>query len=281
MYYGALILLFISIGLLVYIFVPALRDWVEERQARLLKKAEAKTDELYIRIDSRKMIRTAVLVSLCFGLLIGMVLSSMAGGIVACGIGLAIPYFLTTVSQRRRRRELDRILPGALEKAAASLRAGGSLQSAFEQIAERSEGPFSQEITHLLQEVGLGLSMDEALRRMAQRVKSDDVSTVCTAISITLQTGGNLSSMLESIAQAIQERRTLDGKVRSLTSQGKMQGIIIGLLPAALLAVFCVIDYQMIRPLFETAPGRLMLGAGVLLELTGLLMIKKIVDIKY
>jgi tight adherence protein B len=262
-------------------FVPGIRDRLVRQQEKLLEKAEKKSDELYLRVDPRRVMRISLIASAVFGTLFGLVLKSFIAGCVVFCLGMAVPYCLSVLSQRRRRMELEKQLPGTLEKLAAAMRAGGNLQSALEQIAERTGGPFGQEVTHLLQETGLGLSMEDALRRMSQRVGSEDVGTVCTAIAITLQTGGNLSSMLESIAAAVQERRNLDGTVKSLTSQGKMQGVIIGALPVMLLGVFSLMDYQMLRPLFETAMGKLLLCAGVVLEMIGLFVIRKIVDIKY
>jgi tight adherence protein B len=108
-----------------------------------------------------------------------------------------------------------------------------------------------------------------------------DASVFCTALVIAQRTGGSVSTVLDSIAVSLREKRALDGKVRALTSQGKMQGVIIGSLPVALLFAVYLLDPQMVRPLFDTLVGRLMLAGGALLEIVGFLVIRKMTDIKY
>ena len=133
----------------------------------------------------------------------------------------------------------------------------------------------------MMREVDLGIPMEEALNRLSARIALPDVSIFTAAVIIAQKSGGNIASVLETIASTIRERRTLDGKVRVLTSQGKMQGLIIGLLPVVLLGGLYLLDPHMTRPLFERPLGRVLLIAGLLLEGIGLFIIRRIVDIRY
>lgn len=129
-------------------------------------------------------------------------------------------------------------------------------------------------------EVNLGMQMDEALDNLNERVPSEDLDLVITAVKIQKQIGGNLSEILDRIGHTIKERVRIKGEISTLTAQGKLQGIILTLLPPGLTIGIYMMDPEFMRPLFFTMIGKMLLGVAIVLQIFGAIMIKKIVDIK-
>jgi tight adherence protein B len=162
---------------------------------------------------------------------------------------------------------------------ANALRAGLTFQQASEQVARESSAPLAQELGLYTREVRLGVSSEEALVAMARRVGSEDLELVATSTNIARQLGGNLADMFDTIADTIRERFRLEGKIRALTSQGKLQGMIVATLP---LWVGLFLDWyrpDLMQPMFEHAYGYVLVGAIVLLEAIGFVLIRRIVNI--
>ena len=160
-----------------------------------------------------------------------------------------------------------------------ALRAGASILQAFEHIVKEGLNPIAQEFALFLQQTRVGVKFEEALDNLAKRVNSEDLSLMINAIEIARQTGGNLTEVFEKISATIRERMRIQARVRTLTAQGRMQGIVVGLMPIGLVIVMFVIDPLMMNAFFTTALG-LLVGALVLvLEVVGALLIRKIIDI--
>jgi len=159
------------------------------------------------------------------------------------------------------------------------LRAGLNLLQTVDLVIKEMPPPLSREFGTFKKELGLGESQEIAWMNFSQRIRSEYLDLMITAILIARKTGGNLSEILENIAQVIVDKNKMQGKIKSLTAQGRMQGVVIGLLPIALLFAVSSIDPQYIQPLLSTFIGKcLLVGAGGMLLLGGL-WIRKIVNI--
>jgi energy-coupling factor transporter ATP-binding protein EcfA2 len=161
-----------------------------------------------------------------------------------------------------------------------SLRAGYSFLQAMEMVAAEAPYPLGGEYKRTLREIQLGTPTETALNNMSHRVGSDDLELVVTAIITQRKVGGNLAEILDSIAGTIRERVRIQGEIKTLTAQGRISGLIIGLLPVALVAVLFVINPGYIGMLFTEPIGLVLVGGAVIGEIVGVLIVKKIVDIK-
>ncbi|MBL8025544.1 MAG: type II secretion system F family protein, partial [Fibrobacteres bacterium] len=170
-----------------------------------------------------------------------------------------LALFFSKANRRKRAAKLELQLPEVAQRLADAVRAGAGLKEALEESALRCGAPFSDEAYHALRETELGISLVDALSRLAERIGSPEYTTLCTAISVSQETGGSLSSTLDSFAASIREKRVLEGRIRSLTAQGKMQGIVLALLPAVMLLGIYLLDPDMVMPLFTTTIGQLLL----------------------
>ena len=161
----------------------------------------------------------------------------------------------------------------------SSLRAGTSLQIALDLAIRETPAPLSQELGVVVQEQRLGVALEDALETMATRLKLEEIELVVTAMTIAREVGGNLAETLDRLASTLRSKATMEGKIRSLTSQGKLQGLIVGSLPLFLMLVLSHMQHDAMMPLFNTWIGWGVLGVIGILELVGFLMIRKIVRI--
>ncbi len=161
-----------------------------------------------------------------------------------------------------------------------SLKAGYSFLQAMELVSREIGDPLSCEFEKCLKEMSLGLATEEALEHAALRMGCPDFDLVVTAVLIQRQVGGNLSEILDTIAHTIRERIRIQGEIRTLTAQGKISGMVIGLLPLVLALFVFIINPDYIKPLFVEPLGRAMLGLGVMGQVMAMVIIRKIVNIE-
>jgi len=225
-------------------------------------------------------------VFLLFYLLFGD-LGSRAGvirGLVFASVGsvlaLMAPRGLLHVLRRRRLARFNQQLVDSLIGMSSALKAGFSILQAFETIVKQNENPISQEFSLFLQQVRVGVRFEDALRNMEERVGSEDLILMNQAIEIARQTGGNLTEVFEKIAATIRERMRIQRRIRSLTAQGRLQGIVVGLMPLALLFLMSMVDPKMMQAFFASRLGIGLIVAAGLLVTAGALVIRRIVDIR-
>ena len=196
-------------------------------------------------------------------------------------IFVPLPYLFIQRARVKRLSKINAQIGDALLIIANSLRSGFSFLQAMDLVRKEMPDPIAKEFGRTFQEISLGTPTEQALQNMSERVHSDDLEMVVTAVLIQRQVGGNLAEVLDKIAHTIRERIRIKGEIKTLTAQGRISGLIVGLLPVALVALFYMINPGYISILFTTKTGIFMVGAAVVAQTLGFLMIRKIVDIKY
>jgi len=198
----------------------------------------------------------------------------------AAALALALPRWLLTWARRRRRHRVDEQLPDFLLALAGTLRAGSGLQTGLRLVAQHAERPLAQELGLLLQQQRMGLAFDQALDSLHSRVATESMGLVVAAIKVAGHTGGSLAETLERISLTLRTRLQLLGKIRALTSQGRMQAWIMAGLPLALALALYALDPDAMALLWRSAAGWavLLLVAG--LECVGIYLVRRIVDIE-
>jgi tight adherence protein B len=195
-------------------------------------------------------------------------------------IGTFIPRTYVKIRQARRIKHIDNQLVDALILVSNSLKSGYSFLQGLELVAEEAPHPICEEFSRVLKETNLGMNLEDALEGMTERVPSEDLDLVITAVKIQRQIGGNLSEILDRIVHTIRERIRIKGEISTLTAQGKLQGIILTLLPPGIAIGIYGMAPDFMSPLFTTTIGKGLLGVAFFLQLIGGFMIKKIVEIK-
>ena len=181
---------------------------------------------------------------------------------------------------KRRTRKFESQFVDGLTLVSNAIRSGLSLQQAFEMASLEMQGPFGEELAQVLADVRLGASVEDALHNMEVRLECEDLNIVVQAICILRETGGNIIETFQIITSTIRERQKVHGKIRVLTTQGLAQGVIIFCMPFALAILLYLIAPDLIRPLFTTPLGLLLVMIGLTLQFIGAFIMKKIVMIR-
>ena len=201
--------------------------------------------------------------------------------ILAAFVGLFAPRLYVANATRRRLNSFERQLPDTLGLWVNALRSGYGVMQAMEAIAKDAPEPTSLEFRRVVQEVALGIGTEDALDHLLQRVESEDLDLVVTAVNIQREVGGNLAEILDVISHTIRERIKLKGEIAVLTAQGRITGYLIGFLPIILAIFLYGIEPHYMGQLFENKScGWPMIGVGLALIGIGQAVIQKIVDVQ-
>jgi len=214
------------------------------------------------------------------GLLLGMTRAGLLLGIVLGAAGFFVPIlYLKRKGQTRRSMVADQ-LPDVLTLLTGALRAGYGLSQALAVVADQAPEPSRSEYVRVQRAVELGVSLQQAMSDMADRVGSDEVDLFVSIVNIQFELGGNLAETLDTIGDTIRDRIRLQREIRTQTAQQQMSGYILVALPVLLGVAISVISPGFMEPLFQPGITRIMLiGVGVL-EVLCFLIMRKILDLK-
>jgi tight adherence protein B len=203
--------------------------------------------------------------------------------VLALGFGLVLGFIPNTVVNFRRHLRIKNFtvhFPDALEMFARSLRAGHSFSGAIELVAEEMPDPVGPEFRKVFDEQNLGIPLRQALFGMTERIDSLDVKFLVTAILIHRDTGGNLAEIIDKISYVIRERFRIQGQLKTFTAQARLTGIIIGLLPVVAALLIGFLNPRYMKPLWEDPVGQYLVVSALILQVLGILVIRKIIRIK-
>ena len=213
-------------------------------------------------------------------LLVLYLLNNSVLGFVAAFFGGSLPYIYILRKRRKRQKEFESLLPEAIDLIANALKSGFSLESALSMVAKEIPDPLGIEFAIALEEQNLGVSLDEVLSSMEKRVESEDFGLFTTALMIQKKTGGNLVEILEKIGNTIRERFKLRREIRIFTAQGRFSGFVLVLLPIIMAVAILAISPEYLKTLVVERSGNYLLGAAIIMQIFGILVIRRIVNIR-
>lgn len=276
-------------GIVVFIFsyftADRIIDFLHRKSLGSREEVIQLMDQMFIETDRKRVTWLMLGGSFGFGTLaflmvwphygLGLVLGS-----ALCVVGFNAPKaIITNLFERRCSRLTDQMVEG-MTIMSNGVKAGQSLTQSMERVVENLKGPLPQEFSLVLNKVRLGMSVEEALNEFGERIPRQDVQMFVTAVNILKETGGNLAETFQTITTTVRERQKVEKKIQALTAQGTMQAIIISLVPFVLLGMFLVLDPNYIMPLFTKPLGWVALALMLILQIIGLVVMKKIVTIK-
>ena len=248
--------------------------------ANIAAKWSIQLERAGLTLNAREYFTMRLAVALALGAVVFVMSPLPHAAILAGPLGyLAVGLWL----KRRingRLHQLEAQMVEMLQMLASGLRSGFGLVQALDASAEQLPAPLSIEIRRTLRDTAMGASIDQALSSLNERVGSADFDIVITAILIQRGVGGNLAEILENVAHTMRERERIRGEIRTLTSQQRMTGFVIGGIPIGLGLVFMLISPEFMMLLFTDPLGRMMLGAAIVMEGMGFFVISKIVNIE-
>jgi tight adherence protein B len=201
-------------------------------------------------------------------------------GLIAGILGYMLPQIWLKMAQKRKKINFNNQLIDALLIIANSLKAGFSFLQAMDLVSKEMTDPIAGELQFCLREMNYGTPTEEALLNLSDRVGSDDLDLLVTAILIQRQVGGNLAEVLQNIHGTIQDRLRIQREIKTLTAQGRISGFIIAALPFGMAAILWAINPGYMKVLITEKLGLVMVAIGITFEIIGFLVIRKIISIK-
>lgn len=214
------------------------------------------------------------------GLVLGAAIAALPGAVLLGLAGAFGPITYIKFKVSRRRAAFLAQLPDVLLLLSGALKAGHSIQQAMAGVAEDAKPPASEEFRRTMAEVRLGANLDNALEALGKRVGVIDFDWTILAIQIQREVGGNLAEILEIISETIRARERLHREIKALTAEGRLSGLVLGMMPVAMAALLFARSPDYLEPLYKTSKGLTMVGVSVVLMALGFLWMRKIVKIE-
>lgn len=214
-------------------------------------------------------------------LLVYSILDNLLFAFVPAFIVGSVPYLYVLRKRTKRKEEFESFLPEAIDLMVNALKSGFSLESALKMVAREVADPVGIEFGIAFEEQNLGSSMTDALSNMANRVESDELSLMVTALLIHKKTGGNLAEILERIGTTIRERFRLEREVKIHTAYGRFSGTVLVFLPIVVAVVIFILNPEYLKILWVEKVGRYLLGTVIIMQIMGIWVINKIIKIQF
>ncbi|WP_249115737.1 type II secretion system F family protein [Azoarcus sp. L1K30] len=248
-------------------------------RASFTERAHFQAQEFFLFIDPRKLFVANLAIMALGGILVWVVTGA---AVLAVPIFLALgllPRWLYSVLRARRLERFEQQLPDALMMISGALRAGLGLSSALGQLVAETAPPISQEFGLMLREQRMGVTLEQSLGNLSRRIPTPSTTLTVSAMRIASETGGGLAETLERTAHTVRSRLQLEGKIRALTAQGKLQAWVVGALPLLLMGVLNKMEPEAMAHLWHTREGWATLVVIAIFEILGIHVIRRIVAI--
>lgn len=198
-----------------------------------------------------------------------------------CGFaGWQVPRLWFRHLVAKRQEEFERRILDLTSGLAGALKAGMALPQAIERIGERMSGAMREELTIVQREYRLGLELPVALERLVERMPCEDMRLLTASVRLTTQTGGSLADVLGEMTEMIRGRRDFAEKVKTMTAQGKFEGLVLAAMPVVAFVIFYFIQPEMMSMLFTTIIGWTAIGVVIVLETIGFIVISQMTKIE-
>jgi len=273
---GGIFFIFVCVVVLIGVLMPDFFKKYSDVQKVKAEKTAYKLDNMFVDIKLKKLHLAYVAAPLLLAVGGYFLLNNLIGSAIGIAIGVILPAVVMKQMKMARLKKFESQLVDGLMILSGSLKAGLSLLQSFEALVEEMPAPISQEFNLVLRESKIGVNFEECLLRLKKRMPCDDLNLIVTSILVARETGGDLTETFYQLIYAIREKAKLEGRVKALTVQGKLQGIIMGILPI----VFAFLVYSMNNKFFDVMlrdrMGQMLLVYAVFSYLIGLFILLKL-----
>lgn len=233
-----------------------------------------------IKLRAGKFVLICAATAACAGFVAATFARNNFLGLLAAALGAAAPFMYASFRRAQRFSKFEKMFPEAIDLLARATRAGHAFTTALELIGSELGDPVGSEFRKLFQEQKFGLPLRDALLNLAERVPLMDVKFFVTALMLQRETGGNLAEILDKLSYVIRERFKILRQVKVYTAQGRLTMIILLSLPPGLVCLLMMMNPGFMRPLFTDPLGHVMVACGIVLQVIGFFLIRKIIHIK-
>ena len=241
--------------------------------------ASSNMTDMFLFIDPNKLFIFNLIAIVVLPILILIITRDIPAMLVTLAIVILLPSMFYKSMRKKRLKRFEEQLPDALAMVSGAMRAGASLNIAMEGLVKEQPAPISQEFELLLKEQRLGVDFDDSLKGMEERIPIQDFSMLVTALRINREVGGNLAETMESLGETLRRKAMMEGKIESLTAQGKLQGVVMTGLPILLGVLLNFLEPEAMSKLWTTTIGYAVMALIIVMEILGYLMIRKITSI--
>ena len=278
-------MIFIFIFSSVFLFFsqgfPFFAELLRKTQAKKVARTTKQLDAMFIDIKPEKLFLYNIISPMALGLVCLLSTRNFIVTFAGVGIGLFIPTFVINTMKARRKQRMQDQLIDALMILSSSLKGGLSLLQAIEVLVEESNPPLSQEFGWVLRENKMGVSLEESLKRLNERVEIEEVKLMTNSILVSRETGGDLTKVLSRLSTTIRDNRKLKDTIRTLTLQGRLQGLIMSVLPFFFVAAVISFNRNHFDIMFESEEGRKLIFLAIGMQTVGLILIQKFSRAKF
>ena len=273
------LMLAVSVCALALLISRRVADNLDHYRRQFSRRAELEMADMFIFTSGRQVVILTLVLLLLVPVLLELLFQLpvvTAAGIV---VTLFTPHLMFNHLRKARLKKFEEQLPDAFMLLSSSLQSGASLNMALENVVHQSPAPLSQEFGLLIKNIRLGVTLEEALIKLEKRLPLPSFIMASSAIRISREVGGNLVETINTMAAMLRRKRVMEGKIDSLTAQGKAQGTFMAMLPIFLALILSAIEPEAMSQLYTTRNGLLVLTVMIIMEVLGFVFIRKITRI--
>lgn len=278
------ILVFISSLLVAYQFAGRILDWIRFQSIGTRDYIADRFQLMMIEVPPEKILYGQVGISLGFGGLMFLLCLPNFGaafffGLLVAGMFWMLPKPIVDMMYRKRCDQFVNQMVDGLGLMSNGMRSGLSVVQAMGLVCQEMQDPIRAEFDLIMNQNKLGVSLEEAFVNLSKRIVTDEVEMFVTSVNILKETGGNLAETFDTITTLIRERIKVEGKIKALTAQAFGQGIILLMVPPFMAGVLSQTDPELMKPMFSTPIGWVILTLVVVLEVVAFFVIQKVTKI--
>ena len=272
-------LIFAAVAMAAFVIMAKTHEIRGQLQQDMSEEADMNLADMFMFVDGEKLARYYFIALLVVPILVAVFTRDVISIVIAIAVMGILPRIFYARVRKARLKKFEGQLADAFLGLSSSLQAGTSLMGALESLVQEQPAPLSQEFSLMVRKVKLGVNFDKALVEMEERLESQDFKVALSAIRISREVGGNLTEVMENLADTLRKKASMEGKIESLTAQGVIQGYFMTALPLLLMAVLNVIEPEAMQQMYTTNMGYMFLTAIVVMLVFGFVLIRKITTI--
>jgi len=272
-------LVFLTIGMIGFLIARNSVAFMQRYRTTFTETARFNLSDMFLFIDPTTLFYFHLGAIILIPLFLWAIFGNPVLAIASLILIFILPRRIYAWMRERRVLKIQSQLPDGLMMIAGSMRAGLGLTPAMESLAKDTDPPLSEEFSLILREQRLGVKADEALEHFNVRVPIQDVTLFVSAVNISRDIGGNLAETMASLSETLRRRLIMEDKVRALTAQGRLQGIVMAMLPVGIVAFLSLAYPETMDGMYHTVVGWCVMVVAGIMEFLGYRMCRKIMSI--
>jgi len=278
-YLLALVGIFLSASLFAWAVLGIGSTFMAGYKETFTESTSANMADMFLFVDATRLFYINLLVIIIVPVLVWIIMRDLPTTVAVFVLLAFMPGIIYRRMRNKRLRKFEDQLPDGLLMLSGAMRAGASLSIAIDGLIKEQPAPLSQEFELFRREQRIGTDFDKSLSNMEKRIPIQDFTMLTSALRINREIGGNLAEILESLADTLLRKHQMEGKIDSLTAQGKLQGIVMTGLPVLLGVLLYFLEPENMSKLWTTTIGYVVLAIIIIMEFLGYVMIRKITSI--